>query len=139
MFASAVLTCAILLGLGLIHFYWALGGSYAKNGAIPSSTSGRPVLLPRPFVTAAVGAALFVMAGFVGAAGGLIATPFSSLLVKVPTALLAFVFFARGVEDFRYVGFFKSVKGSLFALRDTYFYSPLCMVLAAMIAVIAAH
>jgi len=138
MFASAMLTCVILLGLGLIHFYWALGGSYAKNGAIPSSASGKPVLSPRPFVTAAVGAALFAMAGLVGAAG-LVATPTSSLLVKVPTALLAFVFFARAVGDFRYVGFFKSVKGSLFALRDTYFYSPLCMALAAMIAVVAAH
>ncbi len=139
MFASAMLTCAVLLGLGFIHFYWALGGSYAKNEAIPSSANGRPVLSPRPFITAAIGAALFAMAGLVGAAGGLIATPTSSLLVKVPTALLAFVFFARGVGDFRYVGFFKSVKGSLFALRDTYFYSPLCMALAAMIAVVAAH
>lgn len=53
--------------------------------------------------------------------------------------MLALVFFARGVGDFRYVGFFKSIKGSLFAMRDTYVYSPLCMVLAAMIAVVAVN
>jgi len=60
-------------------------------------------------------------------------------MVRVPTGLLALVFFARGVGDFRYVGFFKSIKGSLFAMRDTYVYSPLCMVLAAMIAVVAVN
>ncbi len=137
MFASAIFACAVLLALGVVHFYWALGGSYAKAGAIPSSANGKPVLFPRPLITAAVGAALFVMAGLVGAAAGLLPVPVSPLLVKVPTGLLALVFLARGVGDFRYVGFFKSVKGSLFARRDTYFYSPLCMVLAAMIFIVA--
>ena len=139
MFVSAIFASATLVSLGMLHFYWAFGGSYAKAGAIPSSANGKPVLLPRPMITAAVGVALFAMAGLVGAAGGLLAIPASSPLVKIPTGLLALIFFVRSVGDFRYVGFFKSVKGSLFAVRDTYVYSPLCMALAAMIAVVAAH
>ena len=123
----------------MLHFYWALGGSYAKAGAIPSSANGKPVLSPRPLMTAAVGIALFSMAGLVGAAAGLLATPVSLPLVKVLTGLLALIFFVQGIGDFRYVGFFKSIKGSLFAQRDTYVYSPLCMALAAMIAVVAAR
>ena len=137
MFATALLTCAILLALSLLHFYWAFGGSYAKAGAIPSSANGKPVLSPRPLITAAVGVALLAMAGLVGAAAGMLPVPVPPLLVKVPTGLLAAVFFARGVGDFRYVGFFKSVKGSLFARRDTYFYAPLCIALAAMMTVVA--
>lgn len=90
-------------------------------------------------MTAAVGMALLAMAGLVCVAAGLLAMPTSSLLVKVPTGLLALIFFARSVGDFHYVGLFKSVKGSLFARRDTYFYSPLCMALAATIAVVAVH
>lgn len=139
MFASAAVACVILLSLGLLHFYWALGGLYGKEGAIPSSSNGKAVLVPRPFVTAVVGVALVAMAGLVALAAGLLAAPTSPLLVKVPTGLLALVFFARGIGDFHYVGFFKSVKGSLFAIRDTYFYSPLCLALAAMIAVVAAN
>jgi len=139
MLVSAISACVILVGLGFVHFYWALGGSYGKAGAIPSSANGRAMLSPCPFITAVVGIALIAMSGLVGAAAGLLATPASSLVVKVPTGLLALVFFARGVGEFRYVGFFKSIKGSLFAIRDTCFYSPLCMVLAAMIAVVAAN
>ncbi len=139
MFAAAILACATLLCLGMLHLYWAFGGSYGKAGAIPSSANGKLVLSPRPLITAAIGVALFAMAGLVGAAAGLLSTPATSLLVRVPTSLLALIFFARAIGDFRYVGFFKSVKGSLFALRDTYFYSPLCMALSAMIAIVAVH
>ena len=46
---------------------------------------------------------------------------------------------SRGIGDFRYVGFFKRVKGSLFATRDTYLYSPLCMVLAVLAGVVTAQ
>ncbi len=137
MFAPAVFACAILSALSIVHFYWAFGGSYAKAGALPSSANGKPMLSPRPFLTAAVGAALFAMAGLVGAAAGLRPAFVPPALVKVPTGLLAAVFLARGLGDFRYVGFFKSVKGSLFARRDTYFYSPLCVVLAVMIFIVA--
>jgi len=139
MLVSAISACIILVGLGFVHFYWALGGSCGKAGAIPSSADGRAVLSPRPFITAVVGIALIAMSGLVGAAAGLLTAPTSSLMVKVPTGLLALVFFARGVGDFRYVSFFKSIKGSLFAMRDTCVYSPLCMVLAAMIAVVAVN
>ncbi len=137
MTASAIIACIILVALGLVHFYWALGGSYGKQGAIPSSATGKAVLSPRPMITAAVGAALIAMSGLVGAAAGLLATPAPSLMLKLPTGLLALIFFARGIGDFRYVGFFKSIKGSLFAMRDTYAYSPLCMALAVLIAVVA--
>ena len=41
--------------------------------------------------------------------------------------LIAFIFLARAVGDFKYVGFFKRVKGTAFAKNDSNYYSPLCL------------
>jgi hypothetical protein len=45
--------------------------------------------------------------------------------------------FARAIGEFKYVGFFKRVRGSRFARRDTLLYSPLCLWLAAGVAFVA--
>jgi hypothetical protein len=128
MFAAAAFACAILAALGAIHLYWAAGGSVGKDGAIPS-VDGKPVFSPGSAGTALVGIALFV-------AAGLITTSVSPIPFKVAAGLLAFIFCARAVGDFNYVGFFKRVKGSRFARQDTYLYSPLCVILAASIGVV---
>jgi hypothetical protein len=138
MFACAIFACLILALLGGIHLYWALGGRVSRDGAIPS-INGKALLAPTSAVTALVGIALFAMSGLVGATAGLFATPIPPGVLRVATGLLALVFFARGIGDFRYVGFFKRVKGSLFATRDTYVYSPLCMVLAVLAGVVTAQ
>ena len=39
------------------------------------------------------------------------------------------VLLARAVGDFRYVGFFKRVRGSRFATLDSRYFSPLCLLL----------
>ena len=80
-----------------------------------------------------MGIALLVAAASVAAAAALFPTSMSPVLLKGAAGLLAFVFAARAIGDFNYVGFFKRVKGSRFAKRDTYLYSPLCVVLAALI------
>ena len=56
----------------------------------------------------------------------------------VPAALLpgaiwtlAVVMIARAIGDFRYVGFFKRVRGTTFATLDTKFFSPIVLVLGA--------
>ena len=133
MFACAIVACLILALLGGIHLYWALGGRVSRDGAIPS-VNGKALLAPTPAVTALVGIALFAMSGLVGATAGLFITPIPPGVLRVATGLLALVFFGRG----SYVGFFKRVKGSLFAIRDTYVYSPLCMVLAVLAGLVAA-
>ena len=44
---------------------------------------------------------------------------------------LAAMMFARAVGDFRFVGFFKSVRGTPFARADKLVYSPLCLAFGA--------
>jgi hypothetical protein len=41
------------------------------------------------------------------------------------------------VGEFKYVGFFKRVRGTRFATLDTLVYSPLCLLLAAGVAWVA--
>ena len=43
---------------------------------------------------------------------------------------IGIVFLIRAIGDFKYVGFSKKVKGSLFAENDGRYYSPLCLVVS---------
>jgi Zn-dependent alcohol dehydrogenase len=59
------------------------------------------------------------------------------LVFRLGGAGIAVVLFARAVGDRRYIGFFKRIGDTEFARRDTWLYSPLCLVLAAVISVVA--
>ena len=95
------------------------------------------MIAPGPVGTALVGVALLAMSALVAAAGGLFEGPVPATLLRTGSGAVALVFLARAIGEFRYVGFSKRVHGSLFARRDTYFYSPLCLLLAALIAAVA--
>jgi len=126
----------MLMLIAAIHFYWAAGGSAWKAGAVPSR-NGIPVLSPSPISTALVGIVLLGMAAVVGSTAGLVPRFLPDGLLRGASVMLALIFAARAVGEFRYVGFFKRVQGSVFAQRDTYLYSPLCLVLAVLIALVA--
>ena len=46
--------------------------------------------------------------------------------------IIAGIFILRAIGDFRYVGFFKSVKQSAFARADSRYYSPLCLLIGVL-------
>jgi hypothetical protein len=113
-----MIAAAILTALGVIHLYWAAGGRFGKSATLPTA-NGKSVLHPTPLITIAVAIGLFAMAALV--------------FERVGLWLIAGIFLLRAVGDFRYIGFFKRVRDSRFARLDTLFYSPLCLVLAALI------
>ena len=63
------------------------------------------------------------------------------LLISVNSQLKAFlpylgyavfiVFVARAIGDFKYLDFFKKIYNSSFSKKDTFYFSPLCLVLGA--------
>jgi hypothetical protein len=64
---------------------------------------------------------------------------FTSYYLILPSGMLASIgwiipaiFLIRAIGDFKYVGFTKKVKSSTFAELDTKFFSPLCLVIAAL-------
>ncbi|XDD51916.1 DUF3995 domain-containing protein [Leptospira sp. WS92.C1] len=120
----------ILLTLSLLHFYWVFGGSLGKTKTIPADPQGKLAFVPGKAVTALVGILLFTAA-------------LCPLCMRVENVLsipknvfqygcyfLSLIFFLRAVGDFKFVGFFKKIKTTIFAQYDTRFYSPLCVFLS---------
>ena len=131
--ASALgdIAVAILAILAAVHLFWALGGKWGKDAAVPqTATSKTPVFRPGKFATLLVAVALAVAAALVAVRVGLLSLGIPDWLPRLGCTLLALVFLARAIGDFRYVGFFKRVKGSRFARLDSMAYAPLCLFLA---------
>ncbi len=124
----AILNALIFFGLSILHFYWLLGGKWGMNSVIPTKTNtSDKVFVPSAFSTVVVAIGLLMF--------GLIAlgntNPFSNWIeltyFRWGNLLIAFIFFARAVGDFNYVGFFKRARNTVFARNDTWCYSPLCL------------
>ncbi|MDQ1911417.1 DUF3995 domain-containing protein [Paenibacillus sp. GD4] len=120
----------ILFAVSGIHLYWMAGGRKGALAAIPSIGS-EAVFRPTKIATGIVAGALAVAGLFVlqlgGAVPGLLVFP--GWFMNYGGWTLALVFLIRAVGDFRWVGFMKQRRGSVFARWDTLLYSPLCLFL----------
>ena len=125
----AFVGCTIFVILALWHFYWAFGGSVGKSAAVPE-IDGAPAFTPSAVATIFVGIVLLLFALLLVAASGLVAVPLPTPILVWLCYGLAAVLLARAIGEFRLVGFFKRVRGSVFARLDSWFYSPLCIVLS---------
>ena len=119
----------ILLLLSGIHLYWMMGGKRGVLAVIPSEGS-EAKFRPTPIATGIVAALLALAGWFVLELGSVIdSLLFPDWLFPYGGWVLGGVFIVRAVGDFRWVGFFKKRKGTLFAKWDTVLYSPLCLFL----------
>jgi hypothetical protein len=126
------------VALALWHFRMALLPASGTSGAVPS-VAGRPLFVPSARATAAVGFVLLLFACLVAATGGLVHVGIPPRLLTWSSFALALGLLARAIGEFKYVGFFKRVRGTRFAKLDTLLYSPLCLLLAVGVAVVAQH
>ncbi len=113
--------------------YWALGGDAGKSAAIPER-NGVPVMQPGSLASLCAAIALLIAAAIVAMEAGLLFPGKVQPCASILSGLLACVFLARAVGDFRYVRFFKKSVGSKFAYLDTWVFWPLCVLLALSIA-----
>ena len=128
--------CLAFVGLALWHFYMGLVAASAVTGAVPS-VDGKPVFVPTRTATVAVGVVLLLFAVLVAATAGIVSVGLPAVALSWLSYALAVGLLARAIGEFRYVGFFKRVRGTKFARRDTLLYSPLCLLLAAAVALVA--
>jgi hypothetical protein len=128
--------CAVFGGLALWHFRMAFLPMTGSSGAVPSA-DGKPLFVPSRRATVAVGVVLLLFAGLIAATSGLVPVGLSPSVLAWLSYGLAAGLLARAAGDFRYVGFFKRVRGSRFARLDTWVYSPLCLLLSAGVATVA--
>ena len=129
MIPLALGTAIVLLSLAVLHVYWAAGGKRGAGAAVPE-VAGRPAFVPGPNATLLVALALTLAALVVLGRAGL----WRPALIPRPMFVtgtwgLCAVFLLRAVGDLRLVGFFKRVRDTRFARRDTLLYSPLSLAL----------
>jgi hypothetical protein len=68
---------------------------------------------------------------------GWVLVPSLRVLSRIGVWAMAAIFTVRAIGDFRYVGFFKTVRNTRFAELDTLVYTPLCLLLAIAITIVA--
>jgi len=134
--ALAIATSIAFVALALWHFGMALRPTTAGSATVPS-IAGKPLFRPSVAATVAVGLVLLLFACLVAATAGLVKVGVPVRVLSWLCYALAAGLLARAVGEFRYVGFFKSVRDSRFAKLDTVLYSPLCLLLALGVAVVA--
>lgn len=129
----ALFNFTALMLISGIHIYWALGGKAGVKAAIPE-LKGNALFepgIPGTMLVAllmAASAFYFLFKVQIFSADSLNRLP--SWVDEFGAWILGAVFLIRAVGEFRYVGFFKKDKSSLFARLDSRYYSPLCMLLA---------
>ena len=74
-----------------------------------------------------VAMALAVACFLVLAVRGLVLSPLPAALTRIGATGVGAAFLLRAIGEFRYVGFFKRVRGTRFAFWDTCLFSPLCL------------
>lgn len=126
----ALVVAAALAAIAVLHAYWGLVGVGTRSAAVPE-VDGRPVFVPTRSACFAVAFALLAAAFVLLVRGGYVALPAAPWLGAAGSASVGVVLVARAVGDFRYVGFFKRVRGSRFAVLDSRLFSPLCLALGA--------
>ncbi len=127
--AVGVVVAIVYAALAALHVYWAVGGLGLGSAAVIPTDGGRPLGSPSRLATIAVAAALAAASVTVLLRVGLLSGPVPPGWVRAATFVLGAVFILRAIGDFHWVGFFKTVRTTQFAVNDTRFYSPLCVAL----------
>ena len=122
----AISAVVVALGAAAIHLYWAGGGTWGGDVAIPGKAEGRPQFRPGPLLTVAVAGALVALGGLTMAVflgGGPV---WARWLLVTATVLLT----ARAIGDGGQIGFSKSDRTTAFARWDDRLFTPLVVLLA---------
>lgn len=131
MTAVAIILIIIFLVLSGIHYYWLLGGKRSTDAVIPTKDDEVKAIMPGfiPTITVATG-----LLGF----GGIVLSSVMDFDLpewlnpanKYGLWLIVGIFGSRAVGEFNYVGFFKKIKHTKFAVNDTKYYSPLSLAIS---------
>lgn len=125
----SVINALVFTIISGFHFYWAMGGKVGFDVVLPSNTEGSKSLNPSTTITFIAACVFLSVAVFYLIKANLISIQLPNLISNYGFYALAIVLIIRAMGDFKYVGFFKSIKNTPFAIYDTHYYSPLCLYL----------
>lgn len=133
MYLLAIITVILLNIISFFHIYWAFGGKVGLDKVLPTKDGVR-LLNPTRALTFFVGIVLF---GFSGVAYLLYFDTASLGIVVYIGWMLSAIFFIRAIGEFNAIGFFKKIKNTEFAEYDTKYFSPLCLFLGVVFAILS--
>lgn len=125
----SLLLSMLFIVLGLIHFNWVIGGTFGFKESLPTKENGERVLNPKKIDSAFVGIGLTTFGIFYILKSGLIEYHLPEWIMKYGGWVIPIVFLLRAIGEFKYVGFFKSIKNTDFGKLDTKLFSPLCLLI----------
>jgi hypothetical protein len=132
----AIILFIIFLALSGIHFYWGMGGRWAADAAIPVSTDNVKVMHPGLVSCFIVATGLLAMGIFMLAKADAIQLYLPAWLDDYGARMIGILFIMRAFGDFRYVGFFKTIRRTEFARMDTRYYTPFCLLIGVLAIII---
>ncbi|EIJ40307.1 hypothetical protein JoomaDRAFT_3362 [Galbibacter orientalis DSM 19592] len=125
----SILLSLILIVLGMIHLNWVIGGKFGYVESLPTKENGERVLNPKKIDSAIIGIGLIAFGIFYMIESGLIEYSLPEWIIKYRGWIIPIIFLLRAVGEFKYVGFFKSVRKTDFGKLDTKLFSPLCLII----------
>lgn len=128
----AALLGGIFLLLSAIHLYWLAGGQWGLRHVIPTESDDLALRPPPKLATLLVALVLFVFGWVYLSKAALLPSLTPTWFNHYLYWLIPIIFLLRAMGDFRYVGFFKRIKNTVFAKADTKWFSPLCLVLGVL-------
>ena len=129
----------IFIALALLHLHWGFGGTWGFEKSLPTNEEGKKMLNPTKKDSLIVGVGLLFFATFYILKARGIELNLPAWVMTVAGWLIPAIFLLRAMGDFKYIGFFKKVRSTDFGRRDTWFYSPLCLIIGIMGVVIAVY
>lgn len=128
----SMILAIVFIFLSGLHFYWALFGLKDPASVLPSDTDGNLKMRPGKLGTILV--ALF-LAFFASIYLNKVLVFFHFDGLQYVSFGIGILFLLRAIGDFKYVGFFKTIKGTRFSTMDQSYYSPLALVVSILILV----
>lgn len=130
MILLVLINTVIFIMLAFIHVYWTMIGRKDLNAVLPTDSHGKqakPTVIGNFVVAAILGIFTFVTIGNLDIYDAFI----DHSIIEYATIVIGILFLLRAIGNFKSVGFFKKQNGTVFALKDTRYYSPLCLFLSA--------
>jgi hypothetical protein len=122
------LISAFLL-ISAFHLFWGIKGISPHSVFIPSADN-KHLFSPSKLSCFLIGLIFLIGAMHILMLEGIIPPLFSQSTMMILNRIISAVFLLRAIGEFRYIGFFKKIRGTRFAKYDDRFFSPLCMAIA---------
>ncbi|WP_298553840.1 DUF3995 domain-containing protein [uncultured Algibacter sp.] len=123
----SIILLIIFTSLGFIHFYWLFGGKWGLEKVIPTKDNQTSSLSIPKFATLIVALILVLFGLIYLVKSGLTNIEVPNWIKTYGYWIIPSIFILRAIGDFKYVGFFKKIKNTKFAIADSKMFAPLCL------------